>query len=137
QKVAQGLAPNRRRLLGGRLRALNGLLHDHAWPTLSKRAGQRAPHILFVTTAALHIVFYLVVTDVANIEVLRLGMAEVKTRHTGRRIHGIALGQLHADFLGLEYLEHVFLDHMFGAGRVTGGWTNTLVFFGNDGLVAQ
>src|SRR3546814_19839871 len=90
-----------------------------------------------VCSSDLHIVFDLVIANIAYIEVLRLGMAEIKARHAGSRIHRIALGKLHADLLGLQHLEHVFLDDVFGTGGITGRRAYTLVFLGDAGFVAE
>jgi hypothetical protein len=47
-------------------------------------------------------VFELVAADAADVEVLRLRMREVEAAHARGRMHRVALGQRHADLVGIE-----------------------------------
>src|SRR5258706_11081274 len=52
------------------------------------------------------VIFHLVALDLADAEIAALGMGVIKARYRGRRPHGIAFGQLHADLgFGIQQLE--------------------------------
>ena len=82
-------------------------------------------------------VFELVLSDLADIEVAGLGVADVEAAHAGGRRHGQALGHRHADFVALHQGEHVVLGAVVGAGGIARGGAYALVLLGNQRLVAQ
>src|SRR5690606_9714476 len=99
--------------------------------------GQGAAHVVFVASAALDVIVHLVLANIADPKILRGRVAEIEARHAGRRVHGVTLGQLHANVFALHDTEHVFFHNMLGAGRITGCRTNALVLLGNQGFVVQ
>src|SRR5690606_19612429 len=104
---------------------------------LAQHAGQGAANVVFVAPAALNVIVHLVLANIADPKILRGRVAEIEARHAGRRVHGVTLGQLHANVFALHDTEHVLFHDMLGAGRITGCRTNALVLLGNQGFVVQ
>jgi hypothetical protein len=68
---------------------------------LSTGASQRSASS-HAPALARRVVFHLIALDLADAEVMRVRVAEVEPAHRRARPHREALGQLHADALGLD-----------------------------------
>ena len=99
----------------------------------SPHAGQRPPRLVLTQRDAPRPVGHLVVANPPYVEIRRARVRQVETAHAGRRGRGHALGQAHADLLGLEHLEHRALDAVVGAGGVAGGGADSDVLSGDAG----
>src|SRR5690606_10678099 len=128
QRLASSLALHGRR---------SAAWHAGSCAWLAQAAGQCATYIVLAAAAALHVVLDLIVADIADIEVLRHGVAKIKARDAGRRVHGVAVSQLHADIFAFHDAEHVLLDDVLGAGGITRRRPDALVLFSDDVLVGQ
>lgn len=62
-------------------------------------------------------------------------MGKIVAANRGRRVHGVAFGEMDADFVfGLEQVKQHTFFAVLGAGRVARCRTNTLVFFAQAGF---
>ena len=69
---------------------------------------QQAAQSRDVGAAPCRLILQLVLADLADVEVRAVGMGQVEAADAGRRLHGQALGQFHADFLRLQKLEQSY-----------------------------
>src|SRR5512144_2825705 len=78
------------------------------------------------------VILDLVALDLADAEIGALRMAEIKPAHRRARPYGEALGQLHADALGLQQLEQRALLGVVGLPRITRRRADAAIFLGDQ-----
>ena len=88
-----------------------------------------------IPALAAGIVLDLILLDPPDAEIVRLRVAEVQTRHAGRRVHGEAFGKRHAG-LGrrVQDAEQLGLLSVIGLGRIACGRTDAAVLLADQGL---
>ncbi len=118
-----------------------GMADDHAATCfkagITRDSGRATSRPARSARPCARVVLELIASDPADVEVLRLRVAEVQAAHRGRRQHRERLGQRDADSRRVEQPEQRGLLAVIGTGRIAERRPDAAVLLADQVLVAQ